>query len=72
MLTERRTHASKSQEELTREAAREAGYQMIKSPLTLADPSVQMNAGTYANAARKLEASRSPSRLRPEAALRER
>ncbi len=54
VLTERRTQASKSQEELTREAAKAAGYNMVKPPANLTDPTVQMYPATYANGARNL------------------
>lgn len=54
VLTLRRSQASARQEAATRAAAEHAEYSEVTPPGALTDPIVQMPAGTYASASRKL------------------
>jgi hypothetical protein len=54
VLAERRNLASKRQEEATRQAAHEAGYEAVSPPGALDDPIQLMPPASYAKRARKL------------------
>lgn len=54
MTTTRRGERSQRQEDLTRTAAKAAGYNPVTPPGTLADPVTEMRPGTYSEKSRRL------------------